>query len=72
MTECRPAESQAGSNFEGKRTPDPALDHEQGEQAEPNKSDQNYMVRDAAVAIPRELISKERCNRVIADGNASG
>jgi hypothetical protein len=45
MTECRPAKSQGGSNFEGKRTPDPALDHEQREQAEPNKSDLDYMGR---------------------------
>jgi hypothetical protein len=31
--------SRGGSNFEGKRKPGSALDHEQGEQAEPNEAD---------------------------------
>lgn len=37
MTEFRTARLLDGSNFEGRRTPGSALNHEQGEQAEPNE-----------------------------------
>jgi hypothetical protein len=39
----RPATLPDGSNIEGRRTPGSALDHEHGEQAEPNEADEAKM-----------------------------